>query len=190
MSGSYFGDAGVFLIGTLFGFYITIVLLRILLQLVRANFFNPICQFIVKITNPVLVPARKFIPNWGRLDLSALLLAIVLKALETWLIYSVRGASLGFGKALVVSPFLLLDFTVLVIMVVIFIKIILSWVAPYGDNPINPLLYQLSAPVLEPMRRLIPPLGGLDFSPMVALICLQLTRMLLARPLIDIAARL
>ena len=75
-------------------------------------------------------------------------------------------------------------------MVVIFIKVILSWVAPYGDNPINPLLYQLSAPVLEPMRRTIPPLGGLDFSPMVALICLQLTRMLVARPLIDVAAQL
>ena len=70
----------------------------------------------------------------------------------------------------------------------IVIKVILSWVAPYGDNPINPLLFQLSAPVLEPMRRVIPPLGGMDFSPWVAIICLQLTRMLMARPLIDLAA--
>lgn len=190
MSGSYFGDAGVFLISTLFGFYITILMLRILLQLVRANFFNPICQFIVKVTNPVLVPLRKLLPNWGRLDLGAVLFMVLLKALEQFIIWKILGAPYGITKALIMAPFLLLDFTVVVMMVVILIKVILSWVSPYGDNPVHPLLYQLSAPVLVPMQRAIPPLGGLDFSPMVALIALQLTRMLLMRPLLDLAGRL
>lgn len=187
MTGSYFGDAGVFLVGTIFGFYIAILMLRILLQLVRANFFNPICQFIVKVTNPPLMLLRRAIPNWGRLDLAAILFMVILKALEMFIIWKIQGVPFGPLKALTMSPFMLLDFTILVILVVIVIKVILSWVSPYGDNPINPLLFQLSAPILVPMGRVIPPLGGMDFSPWVAIICLQLTRMLIARPLIDLA---
>jgi YggT family protein len=190
MGGSYLGNAGVFLIDVLFGFYLTIVLLRILLQLVRANFFNPICQFIVKITNPVLTPARRVIPNWGRLDLSALLFAWILKIAHLLLVWAITGVGAGLLKATALAPVMLLDAVVQIFLVVILIKVVLSWVAPYGDSPIHPLLYQLSAPIVEPMRRAIPPLGGLDFSPMVALIGLQLTRMLLVQPLFDIVARL
>ncbi|MEM6575596.1 MAG: YggT family protein, partial [Pseudomonadota bacterium] len=91
--GGYFGNAGVFLVNLVFGFFIAVLLLRVLLQLVRANFFNPVCQFLVKITNPVLMPLRRIIPNWGRVELSAILLAWVLKSLQTVIVLAILGSS-------------------------------------------------------------------------------------------------
>lgn len=189
MSG-YFGNAGIFLIGIVFGFFITILILRVLLQLVRANFFNPVCQFLVKITNPILIPLRKVIPNWGNVELSAIVLAWVLKALELILILSIVGAGASVLRIFAVSAVQLLDLVIMIFVVVIFIRVLLSWFAPQGDNPVLPLLYQLSAPILGPASRLIPPIGGLDLSPMVALIALQLSRMILIAPLMDLAQRL
>ena len=182
----YVGDAGVFLVDTIFGFYIVILLLRILLQLVRANFFNPVCQFIVKITNPPLVPLRKVIPNWGRLDLSAVLLAWLVKLVSLLIIVSMVGAAISPARLVGLSAVSLIDLTLVIFMAVVFIKVLLSWVAPGGDSPIHPLLYQLSAPVMDPARRLVPPMGGLDLSPMVVLLVLQLSRMLMVRPLTDL----
>ncbi len=189
MGGSYVGNAGVFLIQTVFGFYIAVLLIRIMLQLVRANFFNPVCQFLVKITNPVLFPLRRVIPNWGRMDLPALLVAWVLKIVALLLVLALLGTGASIGRLIAVAGAQLIDTTVLILMFVIFVKVLLSWVAPHGDTPIAPLLYQLSEPVVGPIRRALPPLGGLDFSPMIALIALQLGRMLLVQPLLDLAAR-
>lgn len=188
--GGYFGNAGVFLITTVFGFYITVLLLRALLQLARANFFNPVCQFLVKITNPPLVPLRKIVPNWGRWDLAALLLAWLLKIVSLVIVLTIIGRDVGLGRIAAVSAVQLLDLVVIIFMAVIFIKVILSWVAPQGDNPVVPLLYQLSEPVLGPARRLLPPIGGLDLSPMIALLVLQLVRLLLIQPLMDLTARI
>ena len=189
MGGSYFGNAGVFLIDTLFGFYIAVLLIRILLQLVQANFFNPVCQFLVKITNPVLFPLRRIIPNWGRMDSAALVVAWVVKIIALMLVLGILGSGFSVPRLIAVAAVQLLDTTVLILVFVILVKVLLSWVAPRGDTPIAPLLYQLSEPVVGPIRRSLPAVGGLDFSPMIALIALQLARMLLIQPLLDLAGR-
>jgi YggT family protein len=188
--GSHFGNAGVFLVETLFGLYITVLMLRILLQLVRANFFNPICQFIVKVTNPVLLPMRRLLPNWRNLDMPALIFMLVLKCIELTIILSIVGGSLSIPGIIALSVVKLIDFAILTLLVVIFIKIVMSWVAPYSDSPFTPLLYQLSAPLLEPARRAVPPISGIDLSPMVVLIGLQLSRFLIVAPLAEMAVRL
>lgn len=188
--GSHFGNAGVFLVETVFGLYITVLMLRILLQLVRANFFNPICQFIVKVSNPVLVPMRQVLPNWGNLDVPATVFMIFLKCVELTIVLSIVGSHLSAFAIVALALVKLIDFVILILLVVIFIKILISWIAPYSDNSITPLLYQLSAPLLEPARRAVPPISGLDLSPLIVLIGLQLSRFLLVAPLLDLAVRL
>jgi YggT family protein len=188
--GSHFGNAGVFLVETLFGLYITVLMLRILLQLVRANFFNPICQFIVKVTNPVLAPMRRVLPNWRNLDVPATVFMVMLKCIELTIILSIVGRQLSVPAVVAVALVSLLDFAILTLLVVIFIKIVISWIAPYSDSPINPLLYELSAPLLEPARRAVPPISGLDLSPMIVLIGLQLSRILLVGELMDLTRHL
>ena len=190
MGGGYLSNAGVFLVSVFFGLAIFIVLLRIMLQLVRANFFNPVCQFIAKVTNPLLMPMKRFIPTVGRLDLAAVLVVWLLQFIEMLLIEYLHPRGFSTLALLAVSPIALIDLGLLVLIFVIFIKIILSWVSPYNDNPMQPVLYQLSAPVLEPFRRIIPTIAGIDLSPMAALIALQLTRMLVTRPIMDVLYRL
>ena len=187
MGGGYLADAGVFLVQVIFGFAVVLFLVRVLLQLVRANFFNPVCQFIVKVTNPVLMPLKKIVPSWGRLDIGAIVFAWLLQVTELALTLGMRGISIAIPTLLAYSFVELLDLTIVIFMFVIFVKIILSWVAPYNDNPIQPVLYQLSEPILGPCRRILPPMAGLDLSPMLALIALQLTRILLVNPLSDLA---
>ena len=186
----YLGNASVFLIETLFGLCITVLMLRILLQLVRANFFNPICQFIVKVTNPVLLPMRPVLPNWRNLDVPATVFMVLLKCIELIMIFGIVGARISAAAVVAVALVSLLDFAILTLLAVILIKIVISWIAPYSDSPINPLLHQLSAPWLAPARRAIPPLSGLDFSPMIVIIGLQLSRFLIIAPLMDLARRL
>ncbi len=188
--GSHFGNAGEYLVGIIFGIYITILMLRVLLQLVRANFFNPVCQFIVKVTNPVLLPLRKIIPNWGKIELSAIALAWVLQAVQLVLVLAIRGGGAPLLNIIALSAVQLLDLAVMIFVVVIFVRVLLSWFSPHGDNPVLPLLYQLSAPILKPASRLIPPIAGLDFSAMIVLVLLQLSRMVIIAPLMDLARML
>lgn len=190
MSGGYLTDAGVFLVETFVGLAVILFLLRVLLQLVRANFFNPVCQFIAKATNPVLIPLKRLVPNWGRLDLAGVLVAWVLQAMELGLVVSMVGAAISLPALLGVSFVKVVDLVFLIFMFVIIVKIILSWVSPYGDNPVQPVLYQLSEPILGPIQRVLPTVGPLDFSPFLALVALQLARILIVGPLQDLAYRL
>ncbi|MEM9302433.1 MAG: YggT family protein [Pseudomonadota bacterium] len=190
MGGGYFSNAGIFLVQTIFGLLIILFLIRILLQVARANFFNPVCQFIAKATNPVLIPLKRIIPSWGRLDLAGVLVVWVLQAMEFKLVVLMTGRGIAWTTLLAFSFVELLDLTIIVFMVVIFAKVILSWVSPYGDNPLQPVLYQLSDPIMGPIQRRMPNLGGIDLSPMVALVLLQLVRILGVQPLMDVAARL
>lgn len=171
-------QAGVFLIQTLFGFAIFVVLARVFLQLVRANFFNPICQFVVKVTNPILVPVKKLIPNIGRFDTAAMVLAYVLQLLENALVYGILGVSISVPVMLAFTVVTLIGTTFTFFFVVIIVQVILSWVSPYGDNPVSPVVSQLAAPIVDPIRRILPPLAGIDFSPMVAIILLHVTKIL------------
>jgi len=186
MTGAYFSNAGIYLIETLFGLYVLAVLLRFLFQLVRADFYNPISQFIVKITNPLLRPLRRWIPSFQGVDTASIALLLLLKVTESWLVALMYGYAPGFAGILVLAFADILQILVYVFIVVIFAGVILSWVAPDSYNPAVSLIDRLSEPVLQPFRRMLPPIGGLDFSPFVALIVLQLILMLLVKPLLDL----
>ncbi|MBT2296826.1 YggT family protein [Pseudomonas fluorescens] len=171
--------AAVYVLQTLGSLYLLIVLLRFILQLVRANFYNPLCQFIVKATQPLLKPLRRIIPSVFGLDMSSLVLAIIvqlaLMALTLLLTYGTTGNPLQlliWSVIGVTALFLKIFFFALII------SVILSWVAPGSHNPGAELVNQICEPALAPFRRIVPNLGGLDISPILAFLVLKLIDML------------
>lgn len=190
MGNSYVGNAGTFLISTLFGLYILLVMLRFLLQLVRADFYNPISQFVVKATDPPLRPLRRHVPGLAGIDLSTLVLMLGLKIVELWLTFRVSGQSAQFAGLLIISVAELLSLALNVFLVSILIQVVLSWVNPGAYNPATKLLYSLNEPLLTPARRLIPPISGLDLSPIVVLIAIQLIKILVVAPIVDMGRTL
>jgi YggT family protein len=183
MGNSYLTDPAVFLIQTLFGLYILAVMLRFLFQLVRADFYNPISQFLVKATNPPLKLLRRVIPGFGGIDTSSLVLAWLLKAIELFLIISIAGTS-----ANLIAPFVwaipeLIELLINIYLFGILIQVILSWVNPGSYNPAIALLYSLTDPLMRPAQKVLPPMGGIDLSPMLVMIGLILLKMLLLPPL-------
>ncbi len=187
MGGGYFSNAGVFLIETIFGLYIGAVLLRLLLQWVRADFYNPLSQAIVKVTNPVLRPLRRVIPALGKLDTASVVLMLALQLINTWLVATLLGAAPGFFALLIVAVAELLKKLVYLYIFAIVIQAVASWIAPGSYNPVLGLIETLTAPLMRPVRRVLPPLGGLDLSPLVVIVLLQLALMLVVTPLADLA---
>ncbi|NIR29140.1 MAG: YggT family protein [Gammaproteobacteria bacterium] len=185
MGTPYANNAATFLVGTLFGLYILIVMLRFLFQVVRADFYNDISQFVVKLTEPLLRPLRGFVPGLAGTDLSPVVLMLALKVLELWLTYRVIGHSANLTGLFVLSAGELLSLAINVFFFSILIQVILSWVNPGAYNPVISILYSLNEPLLGPARRLIPPLGGLDLSPIAVIIALQLVSLLLVAPITD-----
>jgi YggT family protein len=191
MGGNYFAQAALYLIEIVFGLYILAVLLRYLLARVRADFYNPLSQFLVKITNPPIKPLRRLIPGYLGIDWPSIILLFFLQGLEIIMIALVSNGHIPAPPGLFVLIIAnLLKTVVYVHMFIIIIQIVISWVNPGAYNPITVIMYQLSEPVLKPARRLIPPAGGFDFSPMIAIIVLQLMIILLVSPLMDLGMRL
>lgn len=190
MDAGYVTDPIKFLIQVVFGICTLIVLLRFLLQLVHADFYNPLSQAIVKATTPVLRPLRRFVPGIGGIDVSSLLLAWMLKTLELALIYLVS----GLGFLLLPSIFLaipeLIILTIDIFLFGILILVILSWVNPGGHNPAASLLHDLTGPLLAPVRRRMPDTGPLDLSPLVVMVGLYMLRMFLIRLFDDVARQI
>jgi YggT family protein len=183
MGSNYYTDPVVFLVQTLFGLYIIAVMLRFLLQLVRADFYNPISQFLVKATNPPLKPLRRIIPGLGGIDLSSLMLAWLLKTIELFLVFTIAGTSIN-----LIAPFIwampeLVELLINIYLFGILIQVILSWVNPGSYNPATALLYSLTGPLMRPAQKILPPMGGIDLSPMLVMIGLILLKMLLLPPL-------
>jgi YggT family protein len=183
MSGSYLLDPLVFLIQTLFGLYIAVVLIRFLLQWVRADFYNPFSQFIVRVTTPVLRPLRKIIPGYGGLDTASLALAWILESLELALLALLLGYSVFPIGALLWAVPALLELAIDIFLFAILIRVILSWVNPDPYNPGVALLQRLTDPLLRPAQRLIRPIGGVDLSPLAVMIALVLLSKILVPPL-------
>ncbi len=190
MDSTYFTNPLLFLIGIIFQAYTLVVLLRFLLQWARADFHNPLSQFIVKITSPVLVPMRRLIPPIKGMDTASLVLAWLLKALELLLVILL-------GKGLFMPAFALLgaipelaEFIINIFLVAIIVQVILSWIAQGSYHPVMGLLNSLTRPLLAPIGRLIPSAAGIDFTPMVAVLGLMLIKMLLLPPLNTLATHL
>ncbi len=169
-------EALIYIIQTLGSLYLLIVLLRFILQLVRADFYNPLSQFTVKATQPMLKPLRRFIPSIAGLDTASLVLAVLVQLL----LMVVTLSLMGFNPVSVIPQLLvwsLIGVTSLFFKVFFFaliVSVILSWVAPGSHNPGAQLVNQLCEPLLAPFRKLLPNLGGLDLSPIFAFIALNL----------------
>ena len=179
-----FDTAAVYILQTLGSLYLLVVLLRFILQLVRADFYNPLSQFIVRATQPLLKPLRKVIPGFAGLDLASLVLAILVQLLLMTLTLMLMGY--GVGNPLQLLVWSLIGVTALFLKVFFFaliISVILSWVAQGSHNPAVELINQMCEPLLVPIRRFMPNLGGLDLSPIVAFLALNLIDMLVIRNL-------
>lgn len=175
-----FGTATIYIVQTLGSLYLLIVLLRFILQLVRADFYNPLSQFVVKATQPLLKPLRRIIPGFGGLDLASLVLAVLLQLLLMVAVLTLMGYGVG-GYLLQLLAWSIIGVTALFLKVFFFaliVSVILSWVAPGSYNPAAQLVNQICDPLLAPIRRILPNLGGLDISPIFAFIALNLIDML------------
>ena len=190
MSGGYLAQAIVFVVNTAFGLFIGAVMLRLLLQWVRADFYNPLSQAIVKLTNPLLRPLRRYIPALGRVDTASVVLMLVLQLINLWLAIALSGGSGALGGLLVMALAELLSKLLYLYTFAILVQVIASWVSPGGRSAALDLVDSLTSPLLRPLQQRLPPLGGLDLSPMLALVLLQLGLMLLATPLRDLGVSL
>ncbi|HKK13970.1 MAG TPA: YggT family protein [Gammaproteobacteria bacterium] len=174
----YWANPLTFLVSTAFSLYILAVMLRMLLGAVRADFYNPVSQFLVKITSPLLRPLRRVLPPVGPVDTAAITLLLALQmtavALQVW----IRGGAFSWPVLVVFSVGQLVALVFNIYIFAILIQAILSWVNPGTYNPVTSLLYSLTEPVLGPIRRFLPPISGIDLSPLVALVGLQVVKML------------
>ena len=169
-------EALIYIIQTLGSLYLLIVLLRFILQLVRADFYNPLSQFIVKATQPLLTPLRRIIPGFAGLDLASLVLAILVQLLLMVVTLTLMGYNVGgfIAQLLVWSVIGVTSLFLKVFFFALIISVILSWVAPGSYNPGAQLVNQICEPLLAPFRKLLPNLGGLDISPIFAFITINL----------------
>jgi len=186
MNNPYLSSASVYLISAISDLFLILVLLRFLLQLARADFYNPLCQFIVKFTNPALKPLRRVIPGWKGIDMASLVLLLAVQALALLLINLAAGREIAIGALLVLSVAELLSLTLNFYLITILAQVILSWVGPGGHHPVSALLYSLNEPLLRPARRLLPPISGIDFSPIAILFAIQLLKILVVAPIFDV----
>ncbi|MBI3900397.1 MAG: YggT family protein [Gammaproteobacteria bacterium] len=184
----YFSQAALFLIQVVFGFYTLLVLLRFLFQLARASFYNPISQFIVALTNPLLKPLRRLIPGMLGIDWAAVVLLVALMVLEIYLTSWLYGFTPAITAVIVLTVARLIRLTVYVYLVAIFARAVMSWINPYGErHPLGDLLAGLTEPLLFPARRMIPSPQGIDLSPLVVSVLLILTLMLIVQPIMDLS---
>ncbi len=186
MENNYFSDATIYLANVVLGSYGFIIMIRLVLELVEADFYNPICKAIHSITNPVLKPVRAFLPRFKRIDSASLLMVIVFEIIAVWVTLklksSINPSLLGL---IVLSLGSALGEFVRIFTWSIIIQAFLSWIAPDPRNPIVSVLQAITAPILSKARTVLPATPGVDFSPIIALVALQLTLMLIVNPLHD-----
>lgn len=162
-----------FIVKTLAQLYVLLYLLRFWLPWVRADFRNPIAQAILRFTSPLIIPIRRFVPSLGRLDTATVLVTLAMQFLIVFVLLKIVGRS---PDALTIALIAVLELCILSLNLFFFavlIRIILSWVAPHTYNPVTAIVGAIAEPVLRPFRRIIPPIGGLDISPIIVIVLLQ-----------------
>jgi YggT family protein len=187
MGATYMTDPIIFLIDSLFSLYILAVLLRFLLQWCGANYYNPISQFLVKATHPPLKILRRFVPSIGKIDTSALVLMLALQMFADFSILLLKGVTINIGALTILSITQLISLLINVFVFAVFARAILSWFNPGAFNAAASILVTLTEPLLDICRKVIPDLGGIDLSPLVALLLLQLAKMVILPPLHELA---
>ncbi len=166
-----------FLVNMVFTLYLVAIGLRFLLQWVKADFYNPVCQFLIKVTNPVLVPLRRLVPGLFGLDIAALLLMLIVQILALGILAILAQYPLTWFIVIVALVKLVLLFIHLYFFAII-LRAVSSWFNPNPYHPMTQLLIKLTEPLLQPARRVIPLIGGIDLSPVAVLIILQMIAIL------------
>ena len=162
----------LYLIDVVAGFFVYMLLARFYMQWLRVPFRNPIGQFVVAVTNWMVAPARRVIPSLGGLDLASLLLAFVVQVLGQWAKLAVLGVEPNPVPMLAIAATELVRFSLHILVFSLIVQAILSWTSPY--NPLMPVFDGLTRPFLGPIRRFVPPVGGIDLSPLILLVVLQI----------------
>ena len=173
-------DIANLLIQTLCQLFLLALIMRVLLQLARADSYNPISQFLIKVTQPLLKPIRRFIPSIGKVDTATIIAILLIQMLTTAALVALQGYSIP-------NPLYLLSWAVLgtlgmlinIYFIAILASIIISWVAPGSYNPLILLLHQLTEPVMAPFRKIVPAMGGLDLSPIFVFLAINVLQIML-----------
>jgi YggT family protein len=167
-------NAGIYLIQSFFGIYTILLMLRLLMQISRVDYYNPVCQGIVKITDPAIRPLRRLIPTILGVDLATITLALCVQLLAVILIMSLAGYP-AFSLLYVAWVLLGLFSTLFnIYFIALIVMVIASWIAPHSNHPALSLVYQITEPICAPARKLLPPLGGLDLSIILVFVGLNL----------------
>jgi len=183
MGSNYYTDPFAFLIQIIFDLYILLLLLRLVMQLLRADFYNPMSQFVVRVTSPVLNPLRRIIPGYGGIDIACILFMWLLKTLELTLLMWLNGKAVVFPLPFLLAIPALFELVFSLFLFAIIIRAVLSWLQPDPYHPMQRLLSTLTEPLLKPARKLIPPVSGMDLSPIAVMLGLYLAKMLIIPPL-------
>lgn len=185
---SGFANSSVFLIGAILNAYVMIVLLRLILPFVQANFYNPLSQLVIKYTNPFVKPLRKIIPVFRKVDTAVLFLLFAVQVFKILLFISINHG--GFGSVFGVFVWVVgdtLDQVINLYFYAIILRVVMSWVAMggyIGVSPLQEILFLLTEPLLAPIRRLLPLIQGIDLSPLLVLLGLKALELLMVNPLI------
>ncbi len=170
-------NVAYFLVDTLFSLYLILLVVRLLLGLTRADFHNPISQFVVTATNPVIVPLRRILPPIGKIDTANVTLLVIFKLIQSSLLSLIRGENVSIAAIFTTSIIELLLLVIYVFIFSIIIQAVMSWVNPGASSSHNPLIgvvNSITRPIIEPFSRIIPKMGMFDLSPLAALLFLNI----------------
>ncbi|MFI3217644.1 MAG: YggT family protein [Methylococcales bacterium] len=186
MNSNYLTAPIIFLIGTLFYLYILAVLLRFLLQYCGSDFYNPISQFLIKITHPPLKVLRRYIPAVRKIDTSSLVLVFALQMLADFSIGLLKGDAIGIASLAILSTSHLIELLIDIFIYAVFIRALLTWFSPVGFDAVSAILTSLTEPLLNTCRKFIPYIGGVDLSSLAVLLFLYLAKLMVLLPLYDL----
>lgn len=173
-----FGQIGTYLVETLLGFFVLMLLARFHFQWLRVPFRNPVGEFVLATTSWMVMPVRRFIPSLAGLDTGSLLLAWVLQALCLWALAAMKGVDPAPLELIALAALDLLRYSLYILVFAVIVQAVFSWINPYA--PMAPVFNAMTAPFLRPLRRFIPPVGGIDLTPLVLLVIIQILLIILA----------
>ncbi len=173
-----FNNAGIFLIKSLFEMYLLVLMVRLILAYVHSNYFNPVTRLIINLTQPLVAPLRRVIPNYRRIEFSTLVIILLLELIKVSLLFMLNTGLPGILILIQIAVIESIKLLLQTFFYAILLQAIMSWFQP-ANTPATQILEQLSSPILRPLQRVIPPVSGFDISPIPALLILQLLIILL-----------